>query len=120
MGSKLSEGKRKALQNRSLEILAQNPSISYKALSEAIGIGKDCVGRWYRDNVDGYQQRYDQVLKEAFNKLEGLAIQCMADLIVDGNFQAAKYVLDNRGYKAEDKIKADITGDIDINISIEE
>lgn len=116
----LSRAQRLALQNKSLEILAQNPSISHRALSEAIGLSQSVVGKWYNGNMEDYATKYDKVLKEAFAALEGDAIVCMAELIKDKNFQAAKYVLDNRGYKAEDKIKADITGDIDINITIEE
>lgn len=119
-GNKTSRAKRLALMNKSLEIVAQNPAITYKDICRALGIGECCVGRWYRSNLDGYRDRYDEVLKDAFNELEGAAIKCMADLIKDKNFNAAKYVLDNKGYKAEEKVKAEVSGDIDINITIEE
>lgn len=40
----------------------------------------------------------------------------MIELAADGNFQANKYILDSLGYAPTQRIEADITSDIEINI----
>lgn len=116
----LSRGQRETLMNKALEIVKERPDISMKSLSLEIGLSQGMCGKWYHDDVDGFKERYHEALRYAFNKLEGLAIRTLGDLLVDGNFQATKYVLDNRGYKAEEKSKISVSGDMDITINIEE
>lgn len=116
----LSRGQREALMNKALEIVKERPDISFKRLAEEVGLSSSSCQRWYADDIDGFKERYHEALRYAFNKLEGLAIRTLGDLLVDGNFQATKYVLDNRGYKAEDKTNLTVSGDMDIKINIEE
>lgn len=113
-----SKDKLDALQNEACEMLRKNPGLSFCAISKQLGLGDNTVRRWYRNDLNGFQNKWDEALKDAFHRLEGLAIQCMGDLIVDGNFQAAKYVLDNRGYKPVDKVEAKVDATQDINIVI--
>lgn len=116
----LSKAKRNILMEQALSIVRKNPEISFKRLSETLGLSKSMVQQWYANDVDGFKDKYDEALKYAFNRLEGLAIKALGDLIVDGSFQATKYVLDNRGYKAEDKTKLTVDGNMDINIVIDD
>lgn len=106
--------------NKALDMVRKNPELSFKALSEALGLSKSMVQQWHANNTDGFQDKYKEALESAFNRLEGLAIKALGDLIVDGNFQSVKYVLDNRGYKAEDKAKLTVDGNVDINIVIDD
>lgn len=113
------KNKTEILQEKALEMVKQNPSLSMYEISKRLGKNDKYVANWKYKNINGFRDRYEATLKEAFSSLEGVAIDCMKDLIVeDRSFQAAKYVLDNRGYKAEDKIKADVNNTVDINITI--
>lgn len=105
-------------QETALNVLRKNPAMSATAIAKELGWPEDTVRQWYRRDTNGFKAKWEAALHDAFDRLEGLAIQCMGDLIVDGHFQAAKYVLDNRGYKAEDKVN--VSGDMDIKINIEE
>lgn len=103
-----------------LEMVEKNPAMSFRAISLALGLSEGRVSRWYCDNRYNFKDRYEATLKKSFDGLEGLAIQCMGDLIVNGNFNAAKYVLDNKGYAAPKKIEADVNSTVQINIDIDE
>lgn len=97
-----------ARQAAALEVLRHNPSYSMEAIERDLGYSKGTIRQWYHRDSAGFKQKWHDALRDTFSRLEGLAIQCMADLIVDGNFQAAKYVLDNKGYAAPKEIKADV------------
>lgn len=97
-----------ARQDMALEVLRTNPAMSARAISRELGWPENTVKQWYSRDTHGFRKKWHDTLHSTFDRLEGLAIQCMADLIVDGNFQAAKYVLDNKGYAAPKEIKADV------------
>lgn len=111
----LSKAQRLEFMEQALELVKQDPGISFKKMAETIGLSSSTCNRWYQDDVDGFHDRYHEALKYAFNRLEGLAIRTLGDLLVDGNFQATKYVLDNRGYKPVDKSEVDMTANIQID-----
>lgn len=102
--------------DKALEWFAANPFLTFKEVNDALG-GNYC-SQWYYANTHGFRDRYDAILQQAFAELEAPAIMGMKDLIEQRNFQACKYVLDNRGYKAVEKVEANIKNDI--NITIEE
>lgn len=97
-----------ARQDMALEVLRKNPAMSSQAIAKELGWHKNTIKQWYDRDTHGFRQKWHDALRSTFDRLEGLAIQCMADLIVDGSFQAAKYVLDNKGYAAPKEIKADV------------
>ena len=104
---------------KALEWFRDDPSLSFKAVDEALGYHTNACSKWYAANTCGFKDRYDELLKEEFAALEGPAIKCMGDLIRENrSFQAAKYVLDQRGYNAADKIEAAV--DTTINITVED
>ena len=43
-------------------------------------------------------------------------METMLSLVRDGDFKAAKYVLDSQGYAPAQKIEASVSNDININI----
>lgn len=103
--------------NKALEWFRLNPALTFTEVDKALGYNTCACSKWYKANTNGFKDRYDELLKAEFAALEGPAIKCMSDLIrEDRSFQAAKYVLDNRGYKAAEKIEADISADIEIVI----
>ena len=109
-----------ALQEQACEIIRKNPALSYAEVSRQLGLNEGTVWQWYKRDTRGFKAKWEEALQDSFSRLEGLAIQTMADLLVDGSFQAAKYVLDNKNYGATQKIKADVDSSVDINITIGE
>ena len=107
-------------QIRVLEAVKKNPSLTQAEMAQIIGCKRSTVEHWFRGDYQGWNAKYRQALREAFDALEGPAIQCMNNLIKDKNFQAAKYVLDNKDYGATQKVSADINGEVVINISIDD
>lgn len=116
----LNSGQRAVIMEQVIDLVRKNPELSFSALSLAVGLGENRVATWYRKDTDGFKEKYDEALRECFNRLEGLAIKTLGDLLVDGNWNATKYVLDNKGYKAPDKqeIKAEVESQ-QINIVVE-
>ena len=108
------------MQAKACEIIRHNPALSYAAVAKQLGLEDRTVWQWYNRDTHGFKKKWDDAMHDAFNRLEGLAIQALGDLIVDGNFSAVKYVLDNKNYGATQKIKADVDSSVDINITIEE
>ena len=104
---------------KALEWFREDPSLTFKAVDEALGYNTHACSKWYAANTCGFKDKYDALLQEEFAALEGPAIKCMGDLIRENrSFQAAKFVLENRGYKPTEKIEAVV--DNNIVISIEE
>ena len=103
---------------KALEWFRDDPSLSFKAVDEALGYHTNACSKWYAANTCGFRDAYDELLKAEFAALEGPAIKCMADLIEGRSFQAAKYVLDHKGYKAPERIEASV--DTNITISVED
>ncbi len=105
---------------RALEMVRENPGIGITQLSDALGLNRNTIYGWKERNTHNWNERYAEALNEAFSALEGPAIEAMSRLLEKDNFQAAKYVLDNRNYGAAQKIQADVNTDITIDVTIEE
>ena len=61
----------------------------------------------------------DRRLKEQWKDSERIAVDTMVSLCREGEYAAAKYILDNLGYKPVDKIQAEVSTDINITIGDE-
>lgn len=68
-------------QNRVLDAVRKNPSLRQFEMAQIIGCKNSTVKDWFRDNTLGWNEKYKQALRDAFNSLEGPAIQCMTELI---------------------------------------
>ena len=113
---KSSQGKTRSEVRRALEMLEGNPALTFTELSRALGLSDGAVSKWYSRNTGNFKELYDELMKLRFAALEAPAITALGELVADKNFNAVKYVLDNRGYKPVEKIQADINTDIVINI----
>ena len=81
-----------------------------------MNLGNGAISKWYSRNTQGFRDNYDALMKLTFAQLEAPAISALGDLVEERNFHAVKYVLDNRGYKPVEKVEANISTDIVINI----
>lgn len=109
-------GRAKAAIDKALEMFAENPSLTFVAVSKALGHEESYISTIYYRNSYGFRDRYDELLKRKFAELEAPAIVALGDLVKDKQFNAIKYVLDNRGYKPVEKVEANINNDVIITI----
>ena len=97
-----------------LELMLANPMMSDVKLAELMGLNNKTIGVW-RKKPD-FQEELKKRLEEQWKDAERLAQKKMIELANDGCFQANKYILDSLGYAPVQKIEADISTDIVINI----
>lgn len=101
-----------------IEAMLANPSASHIELAEMIGCNRNTITEWKRN--EEFQEEYHKRLREMWKEGEGIAVSTMLNLASEGNFNAAKYILDSNGYAPSQKIEADVKGTGNIVISIEE
>jgi hypothetical protein len=97
-----------------IEAIIANPTASHVELAEIVGINRNTITVYKRDPE--FKDALSQRLKEMWEDSEAMAIVNMRKLANEGSFQANKYILDSLGYAPAQKIEADISSDIQINI----
>ena len=97
-----------------LELMLSNPMMSDVKLAELMGLNNKTVGKWRK--MPEFQEEMKVRLQEQWKNAESLAQKKMIELAADGNFQANKYILDSLGYAPTQKIEAEVSTDIEINI----
>ena len=114
--AKSSQAKTRATIQKALDMFAANPALTFVDVSKALEHNDAYISLCYSRNTYGFRERYDELLKQKFAELEAPAIAALGDLVKEKQFNAIKYVLDNRGYKPVEKVEANIATDININI----
>lgn len=99
-----------------IEAIIANPSASNVKLAEMVGVNRNTITEWKRkpEFNDALKKRLQEIWRDS----EIIAVDTMRNLAIDGDFKAAKYILDNLGYAPIQKIEADLN--TEINITIEE
>lgn len=97
-----------------LEAMLANPKMSDVKLGELLNLNNKTVGKWRKEPE--FQEELKRRLAEQWKDAERLAQKKMIELADEGCFQANKYILDSLGYAPAQKIEADISTDISINI----
>lgn len=106
-------------QIKAIELLVYSPHMTQNMIAQEVGVHRDTIRRW-REETPEFQEALDKATKDRWKAAEQMAVNGMINLCSEGNFQAIKYMLDNLGYKPEDKTKLTMEGNLDININIEE
>lgn len=99
-----------------LEFMIAHPQMSETACARECDVPNSTYFDWKKKGE--FTAELDRRLKEQWKDSERLAIDTMVSLCRKGEYAAAKYILDNLGYKPVDKICAEVS--TDINIKIEE
>ena len=107
-----------AKQKAFIEALLANPSLTNVEAAELIGINRNTVTQWKKNPE--IQEELDRRLKEKWKDSERLAMETMQNLARNGDFKASKYILDSLGYAPAQRVEAEVKGNMDININIEE
>ena len=76
-------------------------------VAQEVGVSRDTLHRW-RNEHEEFMESLDKATKARWKAAEQMAVNTMINLAAEGNIQAAKYMLDNLGYKAPDKIEAQV------------
>lgn len=106
-----------ALKTRQLnyiEFLLANPLLTNKDAGEQIGVSRNTIMKWRQDPE--FKEEYQRRLQEKWKDAELMAMENMQKLARQGDFKANKYILDSLGYAPAQKIEADVSTDIVINI----
>lgn len=106
-----------ALTNRQLNLLEYmlaNPMLPEIVCARNCGVPNSTYYDWKKKGE--FTEELDKRLKEIWKEGERAAIDTMMSLCRGGDFKASKYILDNFGYAPAQKIEADISTEITINI----
>lgn len=104
----------KARQYQLIEALLANPMVPDTELAKQIGINRNTIREWKKKPE--FQEELQKRLREKWEDSERLAMETMQSLAREGDFKASKYILDSLGYAPVQKVQADISKDIVINI----
>lgn len=104
----------KPKQRELLEAMLAHPMMSDVKLAELLGINNKTVGVWKR--LPEFKEELDFRLKEQWKEAERLAQRRMIELADSGHYNANKYILDSLGYAPAQKIEANVSNDIVINV----
>lgn len=97
-----------------LEAMLAHPMMSDVKLAEMLSINNKTVGKWRK--LPEFQEEMRERLGDQWKGAERLAQKQMIELAKEGNFNATKYILDSLGYAPAQKIEAEVSNDITINI----
>ena len=106
-------------QLKAIELLVYQPHMTLNMVCKEVDVSRDTLHRWRNDNEE-FKTALDKAIKERWKAAETVAVNTMINLCSEGNFQAAKYMLDNLGYKPVEKMEAKVDGSTNIVIEIED
>lgn len=101
-------------QKELLEYMLANPALPETVCARNCNVPNSTYFDWKKKGE--FTAELDRRLKEQWKDSERIAIETMVSLCQKGEYAAAKYILDNLGYKPVDKISAEVSTDIVINI----
>lgn len=104
----------KPRQLKLIEALMANPMLPDTEIAKQLDINRNTVREWKKKPE--FQEELKKRLREQWEDSERMAMDTMQMLAREGDFKAAKYILDNLGYAPTQKIEADIKSDISITI----
>ena len=104
----------KAKQKALAELMVLKPELTNVQYAEEIGIDPKTLYKWKK--TDEFQDYLHTCCQDKFKDLEQLAITKLKENIAKGNQKAIEYSLDYLGYKATQKVEAELTNDITITI----
>lgn len=101
-------------QKELLEYMLANPVLPETVCARNCGVPNSTYFDWKKKGE--FTAELDKRLKEQWKDSERIAVETMVSLCRQGEYAAAKYILDNLGYKPAEKVQAEINTDIIINI----
>lgn len=101
-------------QKELLEYMLANPILPETVCARNCGVPNSTYFYWKQKGE--FTAELDRRIKEQWKDSERIAVETMVSLCREGEYSAAKYILDNLGYKPVDKIQAEVNTEINITI----
>lgn len=112
MAKRLNEKQRMAL-----ELMTSGKGMTYKAIAETVGIDPKQLWRWRNEpEFSHFQEALKQLNDERWLATVDAARTSALKLCIDGNQKMIEFILRNDGLNPTQKIDAEITTDIVINL----
>ena len=97
-----------------IEYWVNNPYETFTDIQKRTGISKTQFYKWRQD--DEFMAEFHRQNQQKFDEMEALAVKKTLELADKGNWNAIKYILDNKGFAATQKIDLD-TNTIKVTIN---
>lgn len=104
----------KARQRLLAELMVAKPELTNEEYAKEIGIDPKTLYVWKKNSE--FQDYINELCRNKFSDLQTLAIAKLKENIDAKNQKAIEYALDYLGYKAVQKVEADVKSDISITI----
>lgn len=110
-----------AKQKLALELMTSGQGLTYKEISEEVGVNPKTLWEWRnRPEYVMFQEALQKLEDERWIAIVDVAKKSAYKLCEDGNQKMVEFVLKNEGYNPTQKVEADIKTDIVINIGEEQ
>lgn len=108
-------------QKKALELLTCGEAYKLKEIAEEVNINEKTLWRWRNEpEFAEFQAELKRINNERWEAAVDAARQGAIKLCKDGNQKMIEFVLKNEGYNPTQKMEADVNGNMEININIEE
>lgn len=109
-------------QMKALELLTCGQGLAYKEIAEQVGVTRQTLWNWLHE-TSAYNKEFQEELKKLNEDRWMAAVDVAREgaikLCKDGNARMIEFVLKNEGYNPTQKVEANISNDITINITDE-
>lgn len=99
-----------------IDAFIEYPLLPFAEHCRNLGIAPKTAYNWKSENKNGFYDEMERRLAEKWEQAKYAASETMFNLMAEGDFKAAKYILDYSGYAPAQKIEADVNNVINVNI----
>lgn len=105
-------------QQQALELLTCGEGLSLRQIAETVDINEKTLWRWRNEPEYAlFQQELERINAERWQAAVDAARQAAVRLCKADNAKFVEFVLKNEGFNPTNKVEADISTDIEINIT---
>lgn len=104
-------------QQLALELLTCGKGMKYKDIAETVGVNQKTLWDWRNEpEFTHFQEALKKLNDERWLATVDAAREAALKLCEDGNQRMVEFVLKNEGYNPSQKVEADVSTDVVINI----
>lgn len=104
-------------QMMALELMTSGLGMKYKDIAEAVGVDQRTLYRWRTESdFSHFQDELKRINEERFAMLADAARASALRLVMADNQKMTEFILRNDGYNPSQKVEAEVSTDIVVNI----